>query len=250
MKIVEAYMTKNPCYTKNLKRVEDRYIQFQDNGPKGIMLHSTGCAQPAADAFVRSWNRETYDSACVHAFIDGNDGTVYQTLPWKFRGWHSGGESNNTHIGVEMCEPRCIRYTSGSSFTCSDMAEAQASARLTYGSAVELFAVLCRKFDLDPLADGVILSHREGHARGVASNHGDPEHLWTQLDLPYSMDGFRRDVAACMGTADSWSADAVAWATESEIMLGDTDGDLMLDEPLTRRQFCVMLKRYHDRFGK
>ena len=45
------------------------------------MLHSVGCAQPKAAVFVNSWNKESFGSACVHEFIDGNDGTVYQTLP-------------------------------------------------------------------------------------------------------------------------------------------------------------------------
>ena len=40
---------------------------------------------------------------------------------------------------------------------------------------------------LDPLADGVVISHKEGHDRGIASNHGDPEHLWSRFSfLPYS----------------------------------------------------------------
>jgi hypothetical protein len=68
----------------------------------------------------------------------------------------------------------------------------------TYKSAVELFAHLCNKYDLNPLADGVIISHREGNKRGVASNHADPEHLWKGLNLPYTMDGFRKDVKAAM----------------------------------------------------
>ena len=72
-------------------------------------------------------------------------------------------------------------------------------------AAVELFAMLCSSYDLDPLADGVIISHREGHARGVASNHGDPEHLWTQLGMGYTMDGFRSDVKAAMVTEDTSS---------------------------------------------
>ena len=33
------------------------------------------------------------------------------------RGWHGGGSSNNTHIGVEMCEPGCIKYTVGAILT-------------------------------------------------------------------------------------------------------------------------------------
>jgi hypothetical protein len=97
-----------------------------------------------------------------------------------------------------MCEPDCIKYTSGSKFTCSDKAKATAIVKRTYKSAVELFAYLCEKYDLNPLADGVIISHSEGYARGVASNHGDPEHLWKGLNLPYTMDGFRKDVKAAM----------------------------------------------------
>ena len=59
-----------------------------------------------------------------------------------------------------------------------------------------LFAALCRQFALDPLADGVIISHREGYQRGIASNHGDPEHLWSKFGL--QMDGFRADVVAAL----------------------------------------------------
>ena len=196
MKLVESIMTRNPCYTAGRKITV-----------KGLMLHSVGCPQPKASAFISSWNSSSHGSSCVHGFIDGNDGTVYQTLPWNHRGWHCGsgskGSGNNTHIGVEMCEPACIRYTAGSNFTCSDMAEAKAVAERTYEAAVELFAMLCKKYGLDPLADGAIISHREGHSRGIASNHGDPEHLWAQLGMGYTMDGFRRAVKAAMGGASS-----------------------------------------------
>ncbi|ADL53623.1 N-acetylmuramoyl-L-alanine amidase [Clostridium cellulovorans] len=194
MKLIESIMTNNPCYKAGKKITV-----------LGLMLHSVGCSQPKALAFINSWNKSSYDRACVHAFIDGNDGTVYQTLPWNHRGWHGGGSSNNTHIGVEMCEPACIKYTGGSSFTCSNLEEAKAVAKRTYEAAVELFAMLCTEYSLDPTADGVIISHKEGHARGVASNHGDPEHLWTQLGMGYTMDGFRKDVKAAMVTEDTSS---------------------------------------------
>jgi len=49
------------------------------------------------------------------------------------------------------------------------------------------------------MADGVIISHKEGHQRGVASNHGDPEHLWNGLGMGYTMDTFRKAVKAAMG---------------------------------------------------
>lgn len=191
MKLVKSLLTKNPCYTAGKKITV-----------KGLMLHSVGCPQPRASVFINSWNRADYDNACVHAFIDGNDGTVYQTLPWNHRGWHGGGACNNTHIGVEMCEPACIKYTGGSTFTCSDKATAKAVAKRTYEAAVELFAMLCKEYDLNPTEDGVIISHAEGHKRGIASNHGDPEHLWRQLGMGYTMDGFRKDVKAAMNVQE------------------------------------------------
>ncbi len=191
MKLVESILTRNPCYTAGRKITV-----------KGLMLHSVGCPQPKSSAFISSWNSPSHGSSCVHGFIDGNDGTVYQTLPWNHRGWHCGsgnkGSGNNTHIGVEMCEPACIRYMAGSNFTCSNLTEARAVAERTYKAAVELFAMLCKKYSLDPLADGVVISHREGHSRGIASNHGDPEHLWVQLGMGYTMDGFRKAVKAAM----------------------------------------------------
>lgn len=193
MKIVEHFLTRNRCYQA-----------AKQNTKGGLMLHSVGCPQPSAQVFVNSWN-SVDKSVCVHAFIDANTGDVYQTLPWEYRGWHCGsgpnGSGNNTHIGVEMCEPACIRYTGGACFTCSNVEEARAAVRRTYESAVQLFAELCERFRLDPLADGVILSHEEGHKRGIASNHGDPVHLWNQLNMGYTMDGFRKAVKAAMGSA-------------------------------------------------
>ena len=214
MKIVESILTKNPCYTAGRKITV-----------KGLMLHSVGCNQPKASVFINSWNSASYDRACVHGFIDANDGTIYQTLPWNHRGWHCGsgskGSGNNTHIGVEMCEPACIKYTGGSSFTCSDTATAKACAERTYQVAVELFAMLCKEYGLDPLADGVVISHKEGHSRGIASNHGDPEHLWTQLKMGYTMDTFRKTVKAAMGgttAATGLQASALKKLSEADVI--------------------------------
>lgn len=181
MKIVNSMLTKNPCYRAGKKIAV-----------KGLMLHSVGCSQPNASVFVNKWNSPSYNRACVHAFIDAKSGNVYQCLPWDHRGWHGGGSSNNTHIGVEMCEPDCIKYISGSKFTVSDKEKAQEMVKRTYESAVELFAQLCKENNLNPLTD--IVSHKEGYKIGIASNHGDPEHLWNGVGLPYTMNTFRNDV--------------------------------------------------------
>lgn len=197
MNLVQHFLTKNPCYKANIEKADQRYIDFQKNGPQGGVLHSVGCAQPSATVFLTNWDKETYDRACVHGFIDANDGTVYQTLPWNFRGWHAGGSANNTHLGVEMCESKYIKYTGVlDKFEILDKAKAQADAKRAYESAVELFAMLAKMWNWD--VDKDILSHKEAGKKGIASGHTDPEHYWSQLGLSYTMDTFREAVKAKM----------------------------------------------------
>jgi hypothetical protein len=208
VKIVQSIITNNDCYKVGKKIT-----------PKGLMLHSVGSPQPSAEVFVRVYNVPNLEKA-VHAFIDGNTGAVHQTLPWNHRAWHCGGGGNSTHIGIEMCEPACIKYTHGSTFTCSDVPTARAVAQRTYDTAVQLFAHLCTTYRLDPMKD--IISHAEGHALGIASNHGDPEHLWKGLSMGYTMDTFRKAVKATMeGTDTIWRVQVGAYRVRenSEIQL-------------------------------
>lgn len=231
MKIIEAFAVKNKCYQAGAPLT-----------PRGIMLHSVGCAQPSAAAFARSFNQYQPGgvSVCVHAFAQA-DGTVYQTLPWETIAWHCGGSANSTHIGVEMTEP-------SAGMTYAEAAEQIAG---TYHTAVELFAALCKQYGLDPAQDGVIIGHAEGHRRGVASNHADPELLWRTYDMGYTMDGFRRDVAEAMAKEDREEVpdmpryDSVAempqWARADAQRLidrgalqGNTDGKLDVSEDMLR----------------
>ena len=227
MEIIEAFAAKNKCYQAGAALT-----------PRGIMLHSIGTPQPSAAALARYFDQYQPggQSVCVHAFAQA-DGTAYQTLPWEMRGWHCGGAANNTHIGIEMTEPS------------AGMAYAEAAAQITgtYRTAVALFAQLCETYGLDPLADGVIIGHAEGHRRGVASNHADPEYLWRQYGMGYTMDGFRAAVAEAMAgtqkeetdmTRYNTVAEMPAWAqTEAQRLVdrgalkGDADGrlDLSLD---------------------
>ena len=182
MKIVQNFLTKNDCYNTNRKITV-----------KGLMLHSVGCSQPKAEVFINAYNKPKLEK-CVHAFIDGNTGTVYQTLPWNHRAWHCGASGNNTHIGIEMCEPSTIKYTTGAKFTDLNPTKTKEVVLRTYNAAVELFAFLCEEYNLNPLTD--ITGHSEGYKKGIASNHGDPDHLWKSFGL--SMDGFRKAVQAKM----------------------------------------------------
>lgn len=192
MNVLTRYLEHNPCFQANVRVADNRYRMFQNRGPLGLMLHSVGCSQPSAQVFYNGWNKESYDRACVHAFIDANTGDIWQTLPWNYRGWHCGGSANDTHAGIEMCETDAICYTGANHFTIIDRTKAVEDCVRAYNAAVELFAHLCVLYDLNP--DTCILSHKEGAAKGIASNHGDPEHYWQGLGMNYTMNTFRTAV--------------------------------------------------------
>ena len=220
--IVEAFTAKNKCYQAGAPL-----------RPQGLMLHSIGTPQPSAAVLARYFDQYQPggQSVCVHAFVQA-DGTVYQTLPWEMRGWHCGGAANNTHIGIEMTEPSAgVAY-----------AEAAEQITGTYRAAVALFARLCGTYGLDPLADGVIIGHAEGHRT----------YLWDTYGMGFTMDGFRTAVAEAMAGAKEEEeetdmtryntvAEMPAWAREEAQRLidcgalkGGTDGRLDLSEDMLR----------------
>lgn len=252
---IEAIVTANRCYQVS----EALY-------PRGLMLHSIGCPQPNAAVMARNFNqyRPNGQSVCVHAFVQ-RDGMVYQTLPWTVRAWHCGGSANSTHIGVEMTEPASIVYTGGASWRDLDPAATETHVRGTYDAAVELFAQLCEQYALDPLEDGVIISHAEGAMRGVASHHADPTHLWHTFGL--TMDGFRRDVAAAMSTENiveedddmtryhsiddvpSWARGTVKEIMDEGLISGTGGGDLDLSADMLRMLY-IMWHMRDKRYGR
>ena len=245
--IIEAFAEKNRCYQIGAALY-----------PQGIMLHSVGCAQPSAAVFARSFNQYQPggQSVCVHAFAQA-DGTVYQLLPWEMRGWHCGGSANGTHIGIEMTEP-------SAGMTRDEAAEQIAG---TYRTAVELFAALCKQYGLDPAQDGVIIGHAEGHRRGVASNHADPELLWRQYGMGYTMDGFRADVAGAMAAKNTdkedddmiryttiddvpgWARGTVKEMMDAGLIAGTGGGRLDLSDDMLRMLY-IMWHMRDTRYGR
>ena len=246
MQIIPAFVTQNKCYQAGAPLT-----------PRGIMLHSVGTPQPSARALVRYMDQYQPggQSVCVHAVAQA-DGTVYQTLPWEMRGWHCGGSANSTHIGVEMTEP-------SAGMTRSEAAEQIAG---TYRTVVELFAELCKQYELDPAQDGVIIGHAEGHRRGVASNHADPELLWRTYDMGYKMDGFRADVAEAMNENDDkegddmiryttiddvpgWARGTVKEMMDEGLISGTGGGDLDLSADMLRMLY-IMWHMRDKRYGR
>ena len=188
IKIVEKIATQNPCY-KAGRKID----------PKGEMLHSVGCSQPDPLVFVRIWQSSNAE-VCVHAVV-GVEPVVYVLLPYNWRAWHCGsganGSGNNTLISLEMTEPATIKYTGGGNWIeTGNGANTKAHVLATYRNAVEFFAYLAKKYGFNPENSNVVMSHSEGHKKGIASNHGDVEHIWNKFGL--SMNQFRKDVKAAM----------------------------------------------------
>ena len=185
MNLRKCILTENDCY-KSGRRIK----------PKGVMVHSTGANNPNLKRYIQPddgflgknnnnnhWNRSGVEK-CVHAFIGrGEDGKVYtyQTLPFDRRGWHAGGEANNSHISFEICE--------------DDLKNTE-YFNAVYKEAVEFTAYLCKEYGLDPESDGVVICHSEGYERGIASRHSDVMHWFPKHGK--DMDDFRTDVKAEM----------------------------------------------------
>ena len=93
-----------------------------------------------------------------------------------------------------MCEPAGAVYNkNGTAFTVYNVDKQASYFAAVWNNAVQLCADLCRQFNLDPLADGVLICHREGNARGIASNHADVLHWFPKHGK--TMDDFRAAVA-------------------------------------------------------
>lgn len=180
--------TENACYKAGKKIT-----------PRGIMVHSTGANNPWLKRYVgpddgllgkntcnNHWNQPMSRNVCVHGFIgklaDGSIAT-YQTLPWDHRGWHAGGEANNSHISFEICE---------------DGLKDAAYFNKVYTEAVELCAHLCKMYSL---TEKDIIDHSNGHDLGIASNHGDVMHWFPRHGK--TMDTFRADVKKLLVASDA-----------------------------------------------
>jgi hypothetical protein len=180
----------------------DSYKAATEITPKGVMVHSTAANNPNLKRYVgpddgllgkntlrNHWNRPNVGKS-VHAFIgllkDGSVAT-YQVLPWNYKAGHCGkgkkGSARDTHIGFEICE---------------DNKKDPVYFAKVYKEAVEFTAYLCKQYNLDPMADGVVICHSEGYKRGIASNHGDVMHWFPKHGK--SMDTFRADVKALLSS--------------------------------------------------
>lgn len=186
MELTQYYMEKNPCYSKPSPMV-----------PSGIVVHDTSAGNTNISRYVgpddgiigpnrygNDWNKPTANKM-VHAFI-GTDknGTVrtYNVLPWTYKCWGCGGGSkgsyNNSHIQFEICDDK---YVSKDYFD------------KIWKESTELCAYLLKMFNLTP---DTIVSHKEAHQKGYASDHSDTSVWFGKFGK--TMNDFRGAVARLM----------------------------------------------------
>ncbi len=162
--------------------------------PKGIVIHSTGAENPNLWRWVNSPKyagenpndnyfsgvndeRQVLPHAVFGLDIDGKC-AIIKILDYDYRCWGCGsgvkGSYNDSHIQIEIAE---------------DYGLTRAYLLDALNSVAEWAAIQCIKYDIS--VDDVV-SHKEAHAAGYASNHGDPEHWLSKYGI--TMDNFREKV--------------------------------------------------------
>ena len=193
MNIITAYAVKNDCY-----KAADKMT------PAGIVVHSTGANNPYLKRYVDApdevgvnqygnhWNNPASvigRKVCVHSFIGYDKDKkvrVANILPYNYCCWGVGSGSkgsynyNPAYIQFEMCE---------------DGLTDKAYFEAVRDVAIEYCVYLCKKYNLSV---DKIVSHKEAHAKGYGSNHGDPDNWWSKHS--YTMDMFRAAVKAKLAT--------------------------------------------------
>ena len=180
----------------------------------------------------------------------GVDGRVGMYVEEKNRSWCSSSAANDQRAVTIEC--------------ASDTAEPYAFKDVVYQRLIELCADICKRngktrllwldnkdktLGYTPAPDEMVLTVH----RWFANKSCPGDWLYTRMgDLAEKVTAVLGDQAPASldNTPAAWSKDAVNWALENRLMLGDSSGNLKLRENLTREQFCVMLKRYHDMLQK
>ena len=172
----------------------------------------------------------------------GVDGRVGMYVEEKNRSWCSSSAANDQRAVTIEC--------------ASDATEPYAFKDVVYGKLIQLCVDICKRngktrllwlgdkdktLGYTPAPDEMVLTvHRWFANKSCPGN-------WMYA----RMGDLAKKVTASLDNAPAaWSKDAINWALENRLLLGDSNGNLKLRENLTREQFCVMLKRYHDMLQK
>ena len=198
-----------------------------------LVIHYTGNAGDTA-AENAAYFRNHIVKASAHYFVD--DSTVYRSVPEEYRAWAVGGSlwadhtstgggtlygvvTNGNSISVELCGTAGDGTTRASEKTLENAATLCRKLMKQYNIPVER---VVRHFD-------VTGKHCPAYLMDEAA--------WAQFKT--------RLVKQLDNQPAAYAKEAVRWAQIAKIMVGDEEGDLKLNQPVTRQQMVTMLHRYH-----
>lgn len=178
--------------------------------------------------------------ASAHYFVD--DTAVYLSVPELKIAWSVGGNkydnadktgggtmygviTNTNSISIEMCDTIKNGVYQASEATLTNAAALGRKLMEKYGIPIEN---VYRHFD-------------------VTGKHC-PSYLinaqkWAEFKK-------RLEVKTMDNTPSPAHKEGVEWAVKNGILTGNSEGDLMLSQPVTRQQMCTMLHRFYELIGK
>lgn len=179
MDILKCHLVENRCYKEANRMV---------SAPFGIVVHSTGVDNSQLRRYVNPvrsqtgyetlldrigvntygnhWN-SSVKSSCVHAFIGMDaDGviTVVETLPFDYCCWGCGKGSKGS---FNYNPTPCIQFE-----ICEDKSDPTYFDNV-FDVVAQYCAMLCDRYSI-PVES--VVSHKEAHLLGYASNHSDCDH--------------------------------------------------------------------------
>lgn len=178
--------------------------------------------------------------ASAHYFVD--DTTVWRSVPDLKVAWSVGGSkyanadktgggtmygviTNTNSISIEMCDTIRDGVYQASEATVANAAALGRALMEKYGIPIEN---VYRHFD-------------------VTGKHC-PSYLvsaqkWAEFKK-------RLEVKIMDNTPSPAHKEGVEWAVKNGILTGNSEGDLMLSQPVTRQQMCTMLYRFWKLMGR
>jgi len=199
------------------------------SGPEWITVHDTANTNTGADAAAHAAYLKGDQAAGLpvswHFTVD--DRQIVQHLPLREVGWHAGDGSNGTgnrsSIGIEICENK-------------DGKREKAEA-----NAAWLVANLLQELELG--IDRIVQHHKWNGKNCPRVLRGRPGG-WEQFLAAVEQNlpgGIFPDVPA-----GHWAAEEIRFARDNGLIVGESDGKFYPDEPLTRAQAVVILKRFYE----
>ena len=178
--------------------------------------------------------------ASAHYFVD--DTTVWRSVPDLKVAWSVGGSkyanadktgggtmygviSNTNSLSIEMCDTIRNGVYQASEATLANAAALGRTLMEKYGIPIEN---VYRHFDVTGKhCPSYLVSARK----------------WAEFKK-------RLEVKIMDNTPSGAHKEGVEWAIANGILTGNSDGDLMLSQPVTRQQMCTMLYRFWKLIGR